>query len=336
MTPHFSDPDCTDFPSSGAVRRDVLGTSPGKSSVTASDGGPSGTTPGGGPGPPHRTGLLGTPEATLAGESPLSHPAGGLSLSPRCTGVRWHAWAGPVCCWTDVCDRPRLSPPLCSALPWKAFLTQSPGQAVMGSAAHADLTSALPAIFNSSSPSVASLYTWGRHLILLLHVTHWIQGEQPPPPWNSGTLPWASPPPPDHLSLASWERAPLISPYPVLPSQVRKLPEWSKKRFNHLPPFRSHGFPTNETPVQGSISYYPHHSFTESLVPGSPLPLLHLRTAPVPFSCLGCPPDPDSHSLGLLPPQLLPANFYAPSGYSRKTTSRKHPNYVPILELPGV
>lgn len=46
-----------------------------------------------------------------------------------------------------------------SALPWKAFLTQSPGQAVMGSAAHADLTSALSAIFNSSSPSVASLYT---------------------------------------------------------------------------------------------------------------------------------------------------------------------------------
>mgnify|MGYP007134198095 FL=1 len=90
--------------------------------------------------------------------------------------------------------------------------------------------------------------------------------------------------------------------------------------------------PTNETPIQGSISHHPHHSFTESLVPGSPLPLLRLRTAPVPFSCLGCPPDPDSHSLGLLPPQLLPANFYAPSGYSGKTTSRKHPNYVPILD----
>ena len=82
----------------------------------------------------------------------------------------------------------------------------------MDSAAHADLTSILPAIFNSSNPSVAPLYTWGRHLILLLHITHWIQGEQPPPSQNSGALPWASPPPPNHLSLASWERAPRISP----------------------------------------------------------------------------------------------------------------------------
>ena len=136
----------------------------------------------------------------------------------------------------------------------------------MDSAAHADLTSILPAIFNSSNPSVAPLYTWGRHLILLLHVTHWIQGEQPPPTPEQRHPPLGQSPT-SQPSLAGFLGASTPNfPLSSLASSSQKTARMVQRESQPSPSLQIPWLPSTQEwdPCLGPHLPPPHHSFTKS------------------------------------------------------------------------